>query len=269
MSAHFAPLGLATLALVFPHARADGHLGLAHPRLGSAVATLVFLKFASFAIYGAASVHVLRVRLGEAKRRERPRLRRMLSWLSVVLLAAAVSYGALFAQMLGFAPMGDADTLGALVSVGVIFFFGYYVLSHPDSLNRPPPSPPPAPAHARETRQVIELLATHRPFLDSTFTLQAFAQQTGLAPDMIRRVIEAEYQMEVGEQITSQRLAAFRTLAQKPSLAHRSTLDLALEAGFPSKATFYRAFAAAHDSSPSACRKSVLSGTGDTSQDAR
>ncbi|MEO0422489.1 MAG: AraC family transcriptional regulator [Pseudomonadota bacterium] len=266
---HFVPLACAALAVAVLLGRAGEHsIGIAHPQLGTAVVALVLLKSLSFATYGAISVCLLLGRLRSSKRRERPRLRHLLSWLGAVLFAVFLSYAALLAQVIGYAPLGDADTLGALVSVGVIFFFGYYVLSHPDALNRPPPSSPPASANAKETRQVVALLAERQPHLDPEFTLQAFSEQTGLAPDTIRRAIDSEHQMEVGEYITAQRLASFCALAQDPANTQRTALELALDAGFPSKATFYRAFAAAYGTSPAAYRKSLLTASNETSQSA-
>jgi AraC-like DNA-binding protein len=57
--------------------------------------------------------------------------------------------------------------------------------------------------------------------------------------------------------LSRHRLAEFERLARDPALRKRTVLELALQAGFNSKASFYRVFRQAHGTTPSAYRAAL------------
>ncbi|HTQ99101.1 MAG TPA: helix-turn-helix domain-containing protein [Candidatus Acidoferrum sp.] len=98
---------------------------------------------------------------------------------------------------------------------------------------------------AEQRQQCLQRLQTHmtrqRPYLDCNLRLSVLADQLGLPAHQLSQVINQELQLNFFEFINGYRVEAAKTLL-RATPASGSMLEIALQAGFNSKASFNRIF---------------------------
>jgi AraC-like DNA-binding protein len=86
------------------------------------------------------------------------------------------------------------------------------------------------------------VMHTEKPYLNKEITLPALAKILAITPHHLSQVINERLNQNFFEFINEYRVEEFKRLATNPKNKHISILGLAMEAGFNSKATFYRFF---------------------------
>ena len=120
-------------------------------------------------------------------------------------------------------------------------------------------APSPRRAHHRRRRAGAETTACdHAPDSSRTAARRPdLAGTLGWSENRLSAVIGEGLGTTFYALLNRYRLGEFERLARDPELRHRSVLELAYEAGFNSKASFYRVFRESHGTTPTAFRKAI------------
>jgi len=257
---HFVPLGLAGLfTLWLQIGFADDGVSLSYPSMRPWVAGFVFLKMAYFFAY---ALTTLRLTFGAAP--ARLGVLAPLRWLVMTAVAgylvAAASFIAFFLRL----PMPDSDQVGAVILALSIYGLGYFCLVKRrvfDAVRRYDASPMDEAEAAAIALRAERCLDATEAFRDPEYGLPQLAAALGLGEARLSQALNTAAGVGGFHQLLARRrLAAFREAAACRGAADRTVLDLAFEAGFNSKATFYRAFQAAEGVTPNQYRARIAAG---------
>ncbi|MBX7248413.1 MAG: helix-turn-helix domain-containing protein [Caulobacteraceae bacterium] len=251
---HFAPLGLALLYLAGLHLGFPGSgISLSHPDMRLWVAGFVFAKMTFFLAYAVATVRLTFA--GEAERRETGLPVRILVLVGMAgYLVAAASFTAFFLRL----PLPDSDQVSAVVLALSIYGLGYFCLVKRgvfDARPRYEASPMDAGEAADIAARARRSLDLGEAYRDPDYGLGQLAAAIGVSEARLSQALNTAPGVGGFHQLLAQRrVAAFREAAMSDNAAQRTVLDLAFEAGFNSKATFYRAFQAVEGVTPNQFR---------------
>lgn len=227
------------------------HISLSRPDMREIVAAIVFIKIVWFSAY---AIAVLRNQ-PEASRRQALRGMKPLLW--VWLGAYALSALSFVGFYFRLSWMPDSDGLGAVIMALSIFGLGYFALVRRDVFEhrRPYSGSSMTPEEAASLRRRAEAyLTATEVWRNPDYSLRALADALGLGEARLSQALNAADAGGFHALLNLHRLAAFKAAAADPARRDESVLDLALDAGFNSKATFYRAFAADEALTPSRYR---------------
>lgn len=90
--------------------------------------------------------------------------------------------------------------------------------------------------------RLLEYMDREQPFLDPEITLNDLAEQLGIPPGQLSRIINQGFSCNFSEFINRYRVAHVQQLLQQGEAQQFTLLAIALNSGFNSKATFNRAF---------------------------
>jgi AraC-like DNA-binding protein len=90
--------------------------------------------------------------------------------------------------------------------------------------------------------RLIEKLDKENVYLDGSITLKQLAADLEVTTENLSFVVNQKFDMGFRELINSYRVSRFKKLLMENNSAELSILDLALDSGFNSQASFYRAF---------------------------
>lgn len=180
-------------------------------------------------------------------------LRWLQRWLVGLVGVAGVIYLSVFLQAAGVPLALEPDQLGSLLLAGMIYLASTMVLLRPwvfsvrpRLVERDDLSP--------DVARLEACLARERPWRDPDLTLGDLAGLVGMSENRLSSVLNEGLGTGFYELLSRHRLGEFERLARDPALRDRTVLELALQAGFNSKASFYRVFRQAHGTTPSAFR---------------
>ena len=183
-----------------------------------------------------------------------------LAWLRHGLLVLAGMAGLIyvndFAGRFGLEGPIEADPFGSLVLAVMIYMASLMVLQRPWILSlrlRPVASN----GWNGEVAQLTALMERDRPWQRPDLSLGDLGRALGSSDNRLSTVIQEGLGTSFYALVNRYRLAEFERLARDPGLRHRSVLDLAYEAGFNSKASFYRVFRESHETTPTAFRRAI------------
>ncbi|MCB0643348.1 MAG: helix-turn-helix domain-containing protein [Phaeodactylibacter sp.] len=108
---------------------------------------------------------------------------------------------------------------------------------------------------AAYSRQLLDYMATEKPFLDADLSLRKLAQQLGLSPNQLSLVLNAGLDKNFNSFVNYYRVETFKSIAKAPSHAHLTIAGLAYECGFNSKTVFNTYFKQHTGLTPSAFLK--------------
>lgn len=91
-------------------------------------------------------------------------------------------------------------------------------------------------------QQLQELMQHKKPYLNSTLSRRQLAEQVGIHPKDLSRIINERYDMNFFDFINSYRVQEFKKIVEQKEFQHLSLLGMAYEAGFNSKTTFNTSF---------------------------
>jgi AraC-like DNA-binding protein len=246
MAPHATPLVVAILVLIGLHLSFPGEgVSLSHPDMRATIAAVVLTKIVVFFAYSVASLR-LRVPAGASERR-RMVLRRLKAVIAVMIAAYALQAASFVAFLLRLPFMPDSDMIGGLILALSLYTIGYFCFLNRDIFDlrdsyRDSPLPPEEAAKIRE--RAIAYLRLSEAFRDPDFDLRALAEAVRAPPGKLSQALNASGGPGFAALINTCRLDAYRAARADPSNRSRTVLELALDAGFNSKATFYRALRA-------------------------
>jgi AraC-like DNA-binding protein len=107
---------------------------------------------------------------------------------------------------------------------------------------------------AEITDQLLQLMATERPFLEPELTLPQLADRLSISPHRLSQVINRKMNRSFFVLINEYRVQEAKRLLISPQHDHLSILGIALDAGFNSKTTFNTAFVKYTGTTPSKFR---------------
>jgi AraC-like DNA-binding protein len=259
-SLHFLPLslGLSAWAAAYLSLRARG----LDPTLGlypTEVRVYVLFKatfFFAYLVYTLRTLHdeTVGTRRLVAGRRE-VELGWLRSWLIVFGGVAGVLYGLATFHALG--PTVPVDDVASFVLASMIYGVSLMVLLRPRLLSARPRRPR-SDGHSEDIGRLEAWLGERRAYLDPELTLRDLAEALGLAENRLSAVINEGLGTTFYDLLNRYRLEHFERLARDESRRGLTILDLAFESGFNSKASFYRAFRQAHDTTPTVFRRNLL-----------
>lgn len=199
--------------------------------------------------------------------------RDQLAWLRIfvslnLLLAASFGGAGLVVLLLGLKiPTTPVEGMIALIMIYVILF---YFIRKPAIFTLPPTvvTPPPGPAAEKYKKQnlshaerkaymekIKKYLGEEKPFLDDKVTLATLARETGIPAHHFSMVINIERNTNFYHFINAYRAEEAKSLLKNPDMADETVLDIALMAGFQSKAAFNKVFKELTGFTPSAYRQ--------------
>jgi AraC-like DNA-binding protein len=116
-----------------------------------------------------------------------------------------------------------------------------------------PTKAPLGPDQAPKLKQLLDLMTTERPYLDSTLTLTKLARRAGLGRTELSALINNGLGRNFFDFVNEYRVAAARQqLCERPDVG---ILDVAFAVGFNSKSTFYAAWGRFEKGSPARLKK--------------
>lgn len=90
--------------------------------------------------------------------------------------------------------------------------------------------------------KLLNKMSNEKPYLDPDLSLQELSDILGISRHQLSATINKYQQMNFYEFVNSYRVMEVKDLMTKPNNKNKKNYDLAFEAGFNSKATFYRIF---------------------------
>jgi|GEM_PF-2437753 len=235
--------------------------------LGPFVRAYAMAKFTFLATYVVLSLLVLDRGIRRAPRSVTKRRRSELAWLrgayGVVTVAAGLSYAAEFVSWIEFLPPIEPEPLSDLLLTGTIYLGTLMLLVRPSVLTLQ--AKPVRSRWRAQSKRLLRYFDRERPWLEPELTLDHMAEAVGLTVNRLSAVLNEGLDTTFYALLTRYRLAEFERLVHLPEARSRSILDLAFEAGFNSKASFYRAFREAHGTTPSAYRGELSTAAGEKS----
>ncbi len=108
-----------------------------------------------------------------------------------------------------------------------------------------------------QKKTVLELIKIHRYYRDESLNLQTLARKLDIPIKEFSYLVNAGFQMNFADFINEFRINDFKERLEEPGHRQYSLLGLAFDAGFSSKASFYRAFKKSTGQTPAAFYKSL------------
>ena len=108
-------------------------------------------------------------------------------------------------------------------------------------------------------KELEELMATERPYLDSKLTLAQLADLLGISSNYLSQVINQQTGRNFFDYINSHRVNAAKEILADPARARVGVLTIAMDSGFNSKSAFYDAFKQHANMTPSQYRQNKKS----------
>ena len=192
------------------------------------------------------------LRSGLAERSPHGRTPWRIGWLQflmgVLIAYAAIDLAATIALLLSGSYPPIVGVLSLLILVGIVYAVGILVLL-PDGLLARSPWPGQQYSRARLPQSTADELVTRleqqmrdaRPWLDDDLDLARLAGQLGISPHQMSQLLSQHLNTSFAAYVNRFRINEAKRLLIDMS-SRKSILDVGLESGFGSSASFYRAF---------------------------
>lgn len=256
---HFAPFGAASVLLAILNAViGEGGVSVSNPTAAPFVTAWAAVKAVYFAVYAWAAFRVLAAPTEGTPPRRRAAARWVRVWfiLTCALVAAIYVNFALFVIRPDFAP--DSDRLSGFLLAVAVYALGYFALARRNVVFAPGRAEAPlneeATAIAERARAA---LARDELYRDGDLTVAGLARAVGESEAGLSRALGAAHPGGFAALVNDLRLDAFLRAVHAPEARDRTVLELAFDAGFNSKATFYRAFRAREGVTPTVYRANL------------
>ena len=251
---HFAPFAVTSIILFTVYL--FNRDGLAHPIFSF----WIVAKLAYFIVYAIFADRMMQNAINGARRRRRTAL----AWLQYGYRAlfglVAIIYAADVISRFSAFNFIQTDYLSSLVTVAAIFGFAYFLLLDQKIFN----AEPICDQNSADLALQAEAYLRDNPEATTNcdLTLEELAGLTGIPVSVLTQSLNAKYDGGFHELLNQQRITLFDQLIRQPENRTRTILELAFDAGFASKATFYRAFRAIKNMTPSAYRAQLADNQG-------
>lgn len=256
---HFVPFGFAVLLWVYLQVTLWGqHWSMNNENYRAISLTWGNVKTVYFYAYlGVTLFRLVQARPRSGERRKTVGLLRIgLIVFGSVLSLEVVSFW-LFAANIPWIP--DSDLVSGIILSGMIYGLGYLAFIRPDLLEQRTPTRA-IKKSADLSARLAEVLTTVRAagsYLQPDADVDTLVKPLGMPRDDIEALLNQAYPGGCTEFLNALRLDHFKRAVKADDQQEYSILQLAFDAGFSSKASFYRAFRAAEGITPSQYRKSL------------
>lgn len=213
------------------------------------------VKALFFSVYAVFIVRVLRA----PAPRERIRIvsQWIERWFYVICGLIAVIYVNFYLFAAGAPRIPDSDILSGVVLAVANYSLAYFALINRDVLDWKKAQTLHLPENQQMLGKARAYLAHSEAFRDPEFNLGALSRSLLVSESALSKVMRDASIGGGGAFINRFRLDAFKASLEKPENRTKSMLDLALEAGFNSKATFYRIFKNQEGVSPTVYQEKI------------
>ena len=189
-----------------------------------------------------------------------PHLRRAAQWGRWVVLAFGLAIAGLYVHVALFIAgltVIDSDLNTGIILTILIFGTGWFL-----SINRKILQTPSRPTveDADLWPRIERYLSAERPYLDQDFSLPHLARAMNTPQRLVSQAILERQPRGFSALVNQLRVEAFKAAVRDDPDQSMTILQLAFEAGFNSKPTFYRIFAAVEGVSPSVYRQAQNTG---------
>lgn len=181
---------------------------------------------------------------------------------SCTLLFSFNAYSNLFGVDLGWTFL--TYQIQWVIFASVIFVLGHYAIRQPTIFQLSPKVETSVSINTEELEVVQDLVSRlkacmdlEKPYLKSDLTLEDLANQIGCRKELLSKAINQGLSTNFYGLVNQYRINEFERLALDSKNKHLTHLALALEAGFRSKTTFYKAFKTLKQTTPSAHLKTM------------
>lgn len=178
-------------------------------------------------------------------------------WLYGLVVVAAGLHLAYFLTWGGLLRSVEIDHISSLVLSAMIYLVSWMVLVRPWVLSVRPRTEV-DPDLATDAAALLARIEDEQLYTEPDLTLAVLATRLGTNEERLSSLLNSGLGTTFYGLLARLRLARFETLAADPDWRAASILDLAFEAGFASKASFYRTFGEGHDETPAAFRRRLL-----------
>ncbi len=113
----------------------------------------------------------------------------------------------------------------------------------------------------RIAKDLQELMERERPYLDSRLRRETLASRLAVSTNHLSQVLRQGLSTTFNDLVNLHRVEEFKRRVQDPTNRNRTHLALALDAGFPSKASFYRSFRKVTGETPAQFQERMASTT--------
>lgn len=257
---HFLPFLIGLVTWGFAWLGVEDHLRLMRSGFDTEYPVFAFLVFKATILfaYVAASCRLLRRASQDSRQLYAGRHRVD----AAVLLRLTVCLGSIPALIyvvsgidhLGYAPDLNSDLVGSLLLVGVIFAVAWLLMFRPWVLSLKAEGVE-SRRYRKEARRLESYLTREKPWLEPELRSADIARRMAWSESYLSSVVKHGMQTTFNGLVNDYRLAEFERLARDAESG--DVLTLAFEAGFGSKAAFYRVFKAAHGTTPTQYRDSL------------
>lgn len=204
-----------------------------------------------------------------------------LTWLRILVIGFlvirfwAVLVAAMIILSISFGITTDFETMGLLgnyttfLLVSVLIFFGLGHSSVFEGLEQKPASEPEPVKDEQEPElqkdkikpemieQIRKYMEKEKPYLTPALTLEKLAGQLKMQPRLLSNIINRHFDCNFFEFINSYRVEEAKRMLADSAHADKTMLDIMLDVGFNSKATFNTLFKKKAGMTPSEYRKTV------------
>ncbi len=255
---HAIPFLIAVVWYLYLYATTDDHwISLSNPDVRHQIAGTVLAKSLYFCVY-AVMILSRPLELSAKPAASRAALRWVRRWMWVVCGAYALGTLSFLAFYLEIDWAPDSDYIGGLIMVVAIYSLGYFALANRNVFDVRPRQRPEA-GRAGEAGDLVtrarEHLVDTRAYREPELGLRALADALEIGETRLSEALNRAVEGGFYTLINDLRLDECLALLDDPSNDGRTVLELAYEAGFSSKATFYRYFKARKGITPSAYRE--------------
>jgi AraC-like DNA-binding protein len=252
---HFVPFGLALLILIVVSWSFGGGFSSGNSVAVPYIQAWTILKIPYFFIYAGLAHRELTGAISTARRRHLVQLHYLRTWFLAMYFLVGVLYAYFVLSFFGVKLPLDPDVTGGVLLILAIFSLAYFVISNRGLLDT-------NLAIKGDSDELVQLAKRHleefRPFTDPDYAFGELALAIGTEERVLSQALLAYYDGGFNELLNIYRILAFDSLIKDPSHMEASILELAFDAGFNSKATFYRAFKSIKETTPTAYRKELL-----------
>jgi AraC-like DNA-binding protein len=159
-------------------------------------------------------------------------------------------YANFFANLSGWASLPDSDFIGSVLLAVLIYSLSWMVTRRPELLSAVPRAEPSIELREQWEPRIREFFEVGQGHLDMDLSLSSMAHQLDLTENRLSDLLNGIMQASFNELVNQYRVKAFEKQLERPQATDKTILEMAMDAGFSSKASFYRVFRAHHQMSP-------------------
>ena len=177
-----------------------------------------------------------------------------------VLVSSLILLSVSFGISTNFEIMGLIGNYTTLLMVSVLIFFGLghsSVFEGIDTTAEAKQEPIKHKISESEIEQIVQYMQTEKPYRQAALNLERLAAQLKMQPRHLSNIINRHFNCNFFEFINNYRVEEAKILLSDPTQENKNMLDIMLDAGFNSKATFNTLFKKKVGMTPSEYRKSI------------